>query len=186
MAGDGIVAPVFSSIEEYIGHNQHRYYDVLAEVGGGGWNPSRNAKPWVRFCLTGHYQQARALLLRTREMERVYSEILELTQAKSLHDRMAMGLLQAAFGGRVRNSSYRVSADVSKNLASRDLKMLVDARLLVPEGERRGRSYVPGPAVAAIRHKSRRARRVDDPFAEDGIAYPPSRQGRLFPEQPER
>ena len=50
-ASDGIVAPTFSSIEEYIGHNQQKYYDVLAEVGGGGWHPQRNAKPSVRFCL---------------------------------------------------------------------------------------------------------------------------------------
>jgi len=36
LASDGIVAPEFSSIEEYIGRNQQEYYDVLTEVGGGG------------------------------------------------------------------------------------------------------------------------------------------------------
>ena len=29
--------------EEYIGHNQQKYYDVLAEVGGGAWQPSEVA-----------------------------------------------------------------------------------------------------------------------------------------------
>ena len=48
LASEGIVAPIFSSIEEYIGHNQQEYYNVLAQVGGGGWNPARSAKPWVR------------------------------------------------------------------------------------------------------------------------------------------
>ena len=49
LASDGIVAPTFSSIEEYIGRHQQGYYDVLAEVGGGSWQLARDARPWVRF-----------------------------------------------------------------------------------------------------------------------------------------
>ena len=170
LASDGIIAPTFSSIEEYIGHNQQKYYDVLAEVGGGSWQPARDAKPWIRFCLTGHYVQAQTLLHRMRELERLYVELSDLVIARGLPDRMALALIQAAFGTRVRNSSYRVSADVSKNLASRDLKVLVDAGLLVPEGERRGRFYSAAPIVAEIRQKLRLPKKVDDPFAEGGPA----------------
>ena len=170
LASDGIVAPTFSSIEEYIGHNQQKYYDVLAEVGGGTWQPARDAKPWIRFCLTGHYVQAQTLLHRMRELERLYAELSDLVIARGLPDRMALALIQAAFGTRVRNSSYRVSADVSKNLASRDLKVLVDIGLLVPEGERRGRFYSAAPIVAEIRQKLRLPKKVDDPFAEGGPA----------------
>lgn len=180
LASDGIVAPAFSSIEEYIGRNQQDYYDVLAEVGGGGWNPERNAKPWARFCLTGHYRQAQTLLRRTRELERVYAELEDLVAANGLPERTSMALLQAAFGGRVRNSSYRVSADISKNLATRDLKALVDADLVVPEGEKRGRFYVPSAAVAELRRKSRLNRMIDDPFAEDGPVQTAGRQPGLF------
>lgn len=167
LARDGIVAPAFSSIEEYIGGRPQAYCDVLAEVGGGGWNPERDAKPWVRFCLGGQYRQAQTLLRRTREMERTYAALSELTEARGLPDRMVMALLQAAFGTPVRNASYRISADVSKNLASRDLKALVDANLLVPDGEKRGRSYRAAAAVAEIRRKLRLPRKIDDPFAED-------------------
>ena len=170
LASDGIVAPTFSSIEEYIGHNQQKYYDVLAEVGGGTWQPARDAKPWIRFCLTGHYVQAQTLLHRMRELERLYAELSDLVVARGLPDRMALALIQAAFGTRVRNSSYRVSADVSKNLASRDLKVLVDTGLLVPEGERRGRFYSAGPIVAEIRQKLRLPKKVDDPFAGGSIS----------------
>ena len=170
LASDGIVAPTFSSIEEYIGHNQQKYYDVLSEVGGGAWQPARDAKPWIRFCLTGHYVQAQTLLHRMRELERLYVELSELVIARGLPDRMALALIQAAFGTRVRNSSYRVSADVSKNLASRDLKVLVDAGFLVPEGERRGRFYSAAPIVAEIRQKLRLPKKVDNPFAEGGPA----------------
>ena len=167
LATDGIVAPEFSSIEEYVGYNQQEYYDVLSEVGGGGWNPTRNAKPWVRFCLSGHYRQSQTILRRTREIERIYEELLNLVQNNGFPERTVMALVQAAFG-RVRNSSYRVSADVSNNLASRDLKMLVDAGLLIPDGEKRGRFYVAGPRVAEIRRRFRLPRAFDDPFAPSG------------------
>ena len=179
LASDGIVAPTFSSIEEYIGRNQQAYYDVLREVGGGSWQPARNAKPWVRFCLTGHYVQARTLLRRMRELERLYAEFVDLVIAKGLPDRTAMALLQAAAGTRVRNSSYRVSASLSKNLASRDLKELVDADLLVPEGEKRGRFYKASPIVAEIRQRLRLPRKIGDPFGRDGPAHLPRKA--LFP-----
>ena len=167
LATDGIVALEFSSIEEYVGYNQQEYYDVLSEVGGGGWNPTRNAKPWVRFCLVGHYRQAQTILRRTREIERIYGELLNLVRSNGFPERTAMALLQAAFG-RVRNSSYRVSADVSNNLASRDLKMLVDAGFLIADGEKRGRFYVAGPIVEEIRRRFRLPKGVDDPFALGG------------------
>ena len=107
LATDGIVAPEFSSIEEYVGYKQREYYAVLSEVGGGGWNPRRNAKPWVRFCLSGHYRQSQTILRRTREIERIYEELLHIAQNNGFPERTVMALLQAAFG-RVRNSSYRV------------------------------------------------------------------------------
>ena len=103
LASAGIVAPIFSSIEEYIGHNQQEYYNVLAEVGGGGWNPERSAKPWVRYCLKGHYLQAQTHLRRTRELARVYADLDDLAKARGLPERSAMALVQAAFGTRVRN-----------------------------------------------------------------------------------
>ncbi len=180
LASDGIIEPTFSSIEEYIGRNQQEYYNVLAEVGGGGWHPRRDAKPWVRFCLAGHYRQARTLLRRMRELERVYAELSALVETKGLPERSAMALLQAAFGSRVRNASYRVSADISRNLAGRDLKVLVDAKLLVPEGEKRGRFYVASQTVADIRNTLRLPRNMDDPFAEDGEVQASSRQATSF------
>ncbi len=180
LANDRTVAPAFSSIEEYIDHNQRAYHDVLAEVGGGGWRPERDAKPWVRFCLRAHYRQAQTLLRRTREMERVHAELSELVETCGFPDRTVLALLQAAFGIRFRNTSYRVSADVSQNLASRDLKALVDAKLLVPEGNRRSRSYSASPMVAEIRRRLRLPGEDDDPFAEDGrTGTPGDREDRF-------
>jgi len=166
LAHEGIQAPIFSSIEEYIGRNQQEYYDVLAAVGGGGWHPERDCQPWVRFCITGHYRQAQTLLRRLKEAERIYVDLLAEIARHGLPERTALGLLEAASGLKVRNASYRATADVSNNLASRDLKALVDAQLLVPKGERRGRHYVASDSVKAIAIKHRLPRGIPDPFQE--------------------
>lgn len=166
LANDGIVGQEFSSIEEYIGHNQREYYDVLAASGGGGWNPERGCKSWIRFCLTGHFRQLQTLLRRNKELGLIYADLEQLVKERDLHPRTALGMLEAAFGARLRNASYRVAAEVSKNLASRDLKQLVDAGLLVPQGENRGRHYVAGAPVREIRGRNRQSKLVDDPFAQ--------------------
>lgn len=166
LTNEGIVAPIFSSIEEYIGQNQQEYYDVLAAVGGGGWNPERDCQPWIRFCIVGHYRQAQTLLRRNREIERVYDDLHSEIVRRHLHERMTLALLEAASGARVRNSSYRVSADISNNLASRDLKTLVDAGLLIPQGERKGRHYLASKKVLEFRQRHRLPRGDDDPFAQ--------------------
>jgi len=172
----GVVAPIFSSIEEYIGRNQQEYYDVLAAVGGGGWNPSRDCQPWVRFCITGHFRQAHTLLRRTKQFERIYEDLVGLIGRHGLPERTALALIEAAGGLRVRNASYRVSANISNNLASRDLKALVDAKLLVAQGERRGRHYTPSAAVLAIREQHKIPKGVDDPFK----SVPDTSQRSLF------
>lgn len=165
LARDGILEPQFCSIEEYLGRNTQAYYDVLAEVGAGRWHPERDARPWVRFCLTAHYRQAKTLLRRTRETERLWNTLeLELKHRK-LPDRTIMALFDAAVGFRVRNTSYRSAAEISHNLASRDLKLLADHGLLVPRGERRGRDYIASDLIKKIRAETREARTgMEDPF----------------------
>jgi Fic family protein len=165
LANEGIAAQTYSSIEEYIGHNQQEYYDVLADAGGGGFNPERNCKRWIRYCLSGHYRQLQTLLRRNAEYGLVFVDLEGLVLERGLPNRCALGLLEAAFGTRVRNASYRVSTDISNNLASRDLKQLVDAGLLEAKGEKRGRHYVAAAPVREIRERNRRPREVDDPFA---------------------
>lgn len=164
LANEGLAAQTYSSIEEYIGHNQQEYYDVLADAGGGGFNPQRSCRAWIRYCLTGHYRQLQTLLRRNSEYGLVYIDLESLVAEKGLPKRTALGLLDAAFGMRVRNASYRTSTDVSNNLASRDLKQLVDAGLLEAKGEKRGRHYVAASPVREIRERNRMPKGVDDPF----------------------
>ena len=35
LSREGILSPVFSNIEEYVGRNSQKYYDALAQVGQG-------------------------------------------------------------------------------------------------------------------------------------------------------
>lgn len=166
LARTGVLAPPFSSIEEYLGHNTRAYYDVLAEVGGGSWSPGRDARPWIRFCLTAHYRQAQTLLIRTREIQRLW-DLLEIeVEQRKLPERTLFALADAAMGLRVRNATYRPIADVSDQVAGRDLKALADAGLLAAQGERRGRHYVASDLVLKIRTETRESHRVEDPFAE--------------------
>jgi Fic family protein len=83
------------------------------------------------------------------------------TEKHGLPERTALALLEASAPSRVRNASYRVSADVSNNLASRDLKALVDIGLLIPKGERRGRHYIASDIVMKIRNRNRLPRGAD-------------------------
>lgn len=166
LARAGTLAPQFSSIEEYLGKNTRAYYDVLAEVGGGNWQPARDARPWIRFCITAHFQQATTLLRRAREIERLWDFLEEEIRAADVPARLIYALADAAVGWRVRNATYRPVAEVSEQLATRDLGLAVKAGLLVPKGERRGRYYERSPRLAEIRLKTREPRpATDDPFA---------------------
>jgi len=165
LARTGVLAPPFSSIEEYLGHNTKDYYDVLAEVGGGTWSPARDARPWIRFCLTAHYRQAQTLLIRTREIQRLWDLLEVEVQRRSLPERALYALADAAMGLRVRNATYRPIADVSDQVAGRDLKALAEAGLLAAQGERRGRHYVASDLVLRMRAEARENHRIDDPFA---------------------
>ncbi|HEX4724051.1 MAG TPA: Fic family protein, partial [Pseudonocardiaceae bacterium] len=67
LTGGGLpAAPEFVSIEEYLGRNEQDYYRVLAQVGGGSWQPGRDTSPWIRFCLTAHHRQALVVERRDR------------------------------------------------------------------------------------------------------------------------
>jgi len=173
LARQGVLSPVFMSIEEYLGRNTDDYYAVLSEVGGGSWQPARDPRPWIRFILTAHLRQARTLLLRVRESEQMYSRLEEIATKNGLHERTTVALFDAALGLRVRRATYRAyfadsDEEMSEQTASRDLRQLVSAGLLVARGEKRGRFYVGSPEVLALRQdivKRRRIRDDSDPFA---------------------
>jgi Fic family protein len=165
LAREGIIAPQFSSIEEYLGANTEAYYQVLAEVGQGAWHPERDARPWLRFALTAQYRQAQTMVRRAEEAEARWAIISSETERAGLPERAVPALFNAAMGFRLRNVLYQEATGVSDHIALRDLKALVDAGLLEPKGERRGRTYVATIRLRALNAAIQVERKPpEDPF----------------------
>jgi len=175
LARGGVLSPVFMSIEEYLGRNTAEYYAVLAEVGRGSWRPKDDdVRPWLRFILKAHLRQARTILRRVKESEWLWVELERLAARHSVPERTLPAIFDAASGLRVRNATYRAALEctgdeITDQTASRDLRDLVRTGLLVPRGQARGRFYVAGPDVSAIRRAiiaDRDSRDDSDPFAD--------------------
>ena len=164
IALDGILNPIFSSIEEWLGRNTERYYQILAMTGQGSWNPERSALPWLRFCLTAHYQQAATLIRRNEEYERLYMGILKIIEREKLPERGTIPLFNSALGVMLTNARYRADTDVSEIVASRDLKRITEAKLLLPVGEKRGRVYRAKGELLVLRSETRLPRPLEDPY----------------------
>ena len=173
LAGDGTLAPVFMSVEEYLGRNTRAYYDVLGQVGGGRWQPGRDTRPWIRFMLTAHLRQAETLQRRVKASERLWMSLESLVRAKGLPERSIPALFDATNGYRLRRSTYTAALrdngdEVSDQTATRDLKTLVDAGFLTAQGDKRGRVYTAAEPLIEIgteARASRQAKRLEDPFA---------------------
>jgi Fic family protein len=130
LARGGVTAPAFSSIEQYLGRNTDAYYDVLAEVGAGKWSSERDTRSWIRFCLRAHFHQATTMLRRTREIRRLWNKLEIEVERAGLPDRTIYALADAALEYRVRNTTYRNAADISMDLASKDLRLVAKSDLL--------------------------------------------------------
>ena len=170
LAREAIVEPVFASIEEYLGRNTPAYYAVLAEVGQGSWHPERDARPWLRFCLTAHLRQGRTLLRRAEESEQLWDACTREAEEAGLPERLVALLFNAALGFRERNATHRaaVADEITEGTATRDLRAATEAGLLVSHGEKRGRYYTASEHLLALAADIR-ARRPQvpepDPFA---------------------
>jgi len=177
LAREKIMAPVFSSIEEHLGSkaNTRAYSDVLAQVGGGSWHPENDARPWLRFCLTAHFRQARTVFRRIERAERLWVVVADLAEKLRLPERCIGPLCEAAVGRRVRRASYIANVEVTygetlPNLtASRDLKTLVTAGFFDPIGDTKGRYYLATDRLKEewekIRAASQPSRAEEDPFS---------------------
>jgi Fic family protein len=165
MARGGTLHPVFSSIEEWLGLHTQEYYAALTKTAEGKWSPTRSPRPWIRFCLKAHYQQAETLIRRNEEYELLYARIAAIAERLNLPDRMHMPLFDAALGFRVTSQRHRTDAEISEVSASRDLRKLSEIGLLSPFGEKRGRFYRASEELTRARMETRAPRPLRDPYA---------------------
>lgn len=141
LARDGLVAPEFASIEEYLGRHTSAYCTVLRDVQGGSYRPTRDATPWVRFCVEAHLQQARRRLEQIETAAARWEQLEELVVARGWPDRLVIALEQSLIGGSDR-AAYAREAGVSAASASNDFRRLVDADLVEQRGQGRNTRYV--------------------------------------------
>jgi Fic family protein len=164
LARDQILAPQFSSIEEYLGRNTQSYYKVLQEVGSESWHPEGDARPWVRYCLEAHFIQASSVLRRVKESEEIWTRLETICAEKRLPQRMLSALFEAAVGMRVRNASYRAALkmldeEIANQGATDDLRAMVNAGLLERFGARRGTYYQAADPLRVIWEDVRKNRK---------------------------
>lgn len=165
LAQDQVVEPTFSSIEEWLGNNTQDYYDVLATTGRGSWQPENDASLWVRFNLRAHHMQAQTVRRRFDEAETQWRRIDELLASHKLNERVGAALFDALLGLRVTRPSYVKLTGLDERTATRDLVNAADLGLLEARGERRGRHYIAGEPLQAIRRQLRTERKpVADPY----------------------
>jgi Fic family protein len=162
LARDAILAPEFSSIEEWLGapRNTIAYYDALRDTGRDSWKPHGDTLPWVRFCLRAHHMQ----MQRVRQRLDRAAELWERLETLGLPTRTTSALYAAASGGRVRRASYQRDEELTTDQATRDLRTLLGRGLLEQRGQTRGRYYVAAGPILAIAEGLVRPAPLRDPY----------------------
>jgi hypothetical protein len=119
--------------------------------------------------LQAHYIQALSVLRRVRESEAMWTELEQIVGSKrGLPERSMQALFDATLGLRVRNSSYRSalerleSEQISNQVATNDLRSMVQAGLLEQNGKKRGTFYVAAPPLVEIRERIKAQRKPLD------------------------
>ncbi|MEU5643367.1 Fic family protein [Streptomyces milbemycinicus] len=150
IARDGVLAPEFSSIEEWLGMpgNTWEYYKVLRTVGGPVWSPQRETLSWIKFNL-----------LR-------WTQLMEAAEQQGITERQVTALHEVAMVGRVRRSRYEKAEGLNTQQATRDLQALTKAELLTAVGQTKGRHYITGPRFPQnVLATAQRRHTIVDPYA---------------------
>jgi Fic family protein len=143
LARDGVLAPEFSSIEEWLGQdvNTLAYYGALQSRGEEFRPETADCHPWLRFALSAHHQQAQTVQARVEYTERLWREMEELAAQRGLPERVVSGLYAAAVG-ELRRTTYQSDEDLTRDQAIRDVQALVRNSLVKPRGNAATRVYV--------------------------------------------
>ncbi|GAA3370790.1 hypothetical protein GCM10020367_18830 [Streptomyces sannanensis] len=153
LAREGVLAPEFSSIEEWLGaddFNTREYYAALRTVQAGSWQPERDAHAWVRFCLTAHHLQAQEVQRRFEVAARLWHRLEGLAERHHLDER-TLSALYAAAHGHLRRATYQAEESLTRDQALADLRTLRRLNLIEPVGHSRTQRYVGGPALRQAR-----------------------------------
>ncbi|OMI41154.1 Fic family protein [Streptomyces sparsogenes] len=169
IARGGVLAPEFSSIEEWLGMpgNTWEYYKVLRTVGGPVWSPQRETLPWIKFNLRAYHQQAQRVQRRVERSNDCWTQLMEAAPEHRITERQVTALHEVAMVGRVRRSRYEKAEGLNTQQATRDLQALTKAELLTAVGQTKGRHYITGPRFPQhVLATARRQHTIVDPYGE--------------------
>jgi Fic family protein len=144
----GFKLPEFTSLEEWWGRHRAEYYAALRCL-GDTFDRGADVTPFIRVHVEAQLHQVRALDLRERVQQRIWTAVEEAVTAAGLQPRVANAVWDVFFGRSVTPRYYRPLADVSPATATNDLAAAVAAGLLKPEGQARSRKYGPGDTLHA-------------------------------------
>jgi Fic family protein len=168
IARGGVLAPEFSSIEEWLGQpgNTWEYYKVLREVGGPVWSPQRDTGPWIRFNLLAYHQQAQRVKHRVDRSNGCWIKLEELAASLGITERQVTALHEVAMTGRVRRARYEKTEALNTQQATRDLQFLTKTGLLTAVGQTKARHYIAGPRFPSpVLEIAQRRYKPVDPYA---------------------
>ena len=142
LARDKVLAPEFSSIEEWLGEpsQTYAYYEVLRQT-RSSWTPDRQTHAWVRFCLRAHHMQAQLVHRRLDRAVRTWQELTDIATGAGLPDRVVSALYAAAVG-HLRRTTYQRDEGLTRDQAIRDIRALRARGLVEPAGHGRTQHYV--------------------------------------------
>ena len=144
----GFKLPEFTSLEEWWGRHRSEYYSSFRCL-GNTFDPNADVTPFIRAHLEAQLHQVRALDLRERVQQRVWTAVEEAVTAAGLDPRCSNAVWDAFFSRSVTPRYYRSLADVSVATATKDLAAVVAAGLLRPVGRARSRTYHAGTGLYA-------------------------------------
>jgi Fic family protein len=138
--------PEFTSLEEWWGRHRSDYHAAFRCL-GEAFDPKADVTPFIRAHMEAQLHQVRALDLRERVQQRIWTAVEEAVTGVGLDSRVANAVWDVFFGRTVTPRYYRPLADVSPATATTDLAAAVAAGLLRAEGKARSRRYRAGQGL---------------------------------------
>ncbi|MEV6606370.1 Fic family protein [Kutzneria sp. NPDC051319] len=151
LAQDKVLAPEFSSIEEWLGDplNTQDYYRAL-QTTRPTWEPQvADAHQWMRFCLRAHHQQAQSVQRRVDRASMLWSALEAVVVEHELDERMVSALYAAAVG-ELRRATYAKDESLTRDQSVRDLQRMRQHGLVRSIGHARTQRYVADGELAEI------------------------------------
>jgi Fic family protein len=142
----GFKRPEFCSLEEWWGRHRVAYYDAFSCL-GAEFKGTTDVTPFVAAHIAAQVSQVRALDLRLRVDRRIWMALEALCDQRGVPRRAANALWDAFYERDVQPLYYRKLADVGEVTATKDLRGLRAAGLLISTGQTRARRYLGTQAL---------------------------------------